>query len=106
MKKYLLIPILLIAAALSASAHCGACNAGSGHEKAAEKAAFAAKGAKADCKKDATCCADGKSCCKKDVDGTVVDCDKPKCDRTAGANKAAEQSKKANKAKKACCPAN
>jgi len=106
MKKYLLIPTLLIAAALSASAHCGACTAGSGHEKAAEKAACTAKGVKADCKKDVTCCADSESCCKKDVNGAVSNCDKSKCDRTADANKAAEQSKKAKKAKKACCPAN
>ncbi|MFQ3224358.1 MAG: hypothetical protein ACI8Z5_000606 [Lentimonas sp.] len=83
MKKFLLIPLLLIAGVITASAHCGACDTGEAH---------AAPVAKEACAKDA------------------ADCDKDaaKCDKTDAdsAKKAAECEKKAAAApaKKACCP--
>ncbi len=58
MKKFLLIPILLIAGAISASA-CGTCAA---HNKADVK-----EGAKSCCAKDAVKADSAKSCCAKDA---------------------------------------
>jgi hypothetical protein len=76
MKKFLLIPLLLIAGVITASAHCGACDTGEAH---------AAPVAKEACDKDAA------KCDKTDADS---------------AKKAAECEKKAAAApaKKACCP--
>ena len=95
MKKFLLIPILLIAGVVSASA-CGTCAAHS-HDKAAAKAC------PADC---------AKPCCAKDAkcDKAAAKCDKDaaKCDKSSAecAKKKAECEKKAAAAgdKKACCP--
>lgn len=102
MNKYLLIPILLIATALTASAHCGTCGTNSGHDETAEGSACAVDCVKACCSKDADCCSKGTDCCKKDAKCTVDDCDKPNCDNAECAKETKGQSKQA---KKACCPA-
>lgn len=98
MKKFLLIPILLIAGAVSASAHCGTCGTGEAHGKAAAKAC------PADCAKP--CCDKAAKC-----DKSKAECAKAKCDKPSAecAKKKAECEKKAaaasaNADKKACCP--
>jgi hypothetical protein len=62
MKKFLLIPILLIAGSISASA-CGSCAA---HNKADAKEG-AAECATSCCSKDAVPADGAKSCCAKDA---------------------------------------
>ena len=62
MKKFLLIPILLIAGAISASA-CGSCSA---HSDADAKDG-AADCAKSSCSMDAVPADKAKSCCAKDA---------------------------------------
>ena len=74
MKKFLLIPILLIAGAISASA-CGSCDA---HSKADAKAC-PAECAKACCEKEA-CPADcAKACCTDEAVKAAVDGGKKAC---------------------------
>lgn len=57
MKKYLLIPILLIGAAMTSYAHCGSCGTEKSHDKSAET-----------------------TCAKEKCDEAKTDCDKAKCD--------------------------
>ena len=76
MKKLLLIPLLLIAGVVTASAHCGTCGTGEAH------AAPAAK-----CDKSAKC-----------------DKDAAKCDKSAKCDKDAAKCDKKAAAKKSCCP--
>ena len=72
MKKFLLIPILLIAGAISASA-CGTCAAhndadakdGAAAKSCCSKDAVPADGAKSCCAKDAVAADGAKSCCAK-----------------------------------------
>ena len=95
MKKFLLIPILLIAGAVSASA-CDTCAAHT-HGKAAAKAC------PADCAKP--CCAKKAECAKKKAEcAKKAECDK--ATKAECAKKKAECEKKAAApaAKKACCP--
>ena len=74
MKKFLLIPILLIAGAISASA-CGSCDA---HSKADAKSC-PAECAKACCAKEA-CPADcAKACCTDEAVKAAVDGGKKAC---------------------------
>lgn len=92
MKKFLLIPILLIAGAISASAHCGTCGTGEAHDKAAAKAC------PADCVK--ACCT--KDAAKCDKDAAKCDKDAAKCDKAAA--KCEKKKAAAAAAPKACCP--
>jgi hypothetical protein len=83
--KKLLIPFLMIAAVVTASAHCGSCGTGEAH---AEKAACPA-----DCSKP--CCAKDAKCDKSEKKACSSVCAKPCC---ASKEEAAAPVK-------ACCPA-
>lgn len=62
--KTLLIPFLMVAAALTANAHCGTCGTGKAH---VEKKACAEDCAKPCCTKEKKACAEDceKACCAK-----------------------------------------
>lgn len=92
--KTLLIPFLMVAAALTANAHCGTCGTGDAH---VEKKACAEDCAKACCAKEKKA---AKEACPVEKKACADDCAKACCEKPA---KAAEAAKPA-KAVKAAAP--
>ncbi|WPJ96510.1 hypothetical protein SH580_02180 [Coraliomargarita algicola] len=80
--KQLLIPFLLLTAAMTAHAHCGSCGTGAAHPAKSESKAFACDiPKKADCDKQAAACAEKKDCDEKTACGDKKDCsEKAACD--------------------------
>ncbi|MGJ8654017.1 MAG: hypothetical protein ACSHX8_12150 [Opitutaceae bacterium] len=85
--KLLLIPFLMLAATMTANAHCGTCGTGEAH---AEKKACAEGCEKACCAKKAECAKDKAECAKEKCDepakkACAEGCTKPCCSKESTA---------------------
>jgi len=96
--KYLLIPIFMLAGALSLQAHCGSCGTGEAHaEKSAAKMESSEK--KACCAKDKMKESVDKAACCKKSDTKKAEC----CKKTDAQKAACEQSDKKKAECTKCC---